>query len=484
MEQFDVVVLGAGSAGKWVAGAAADAGRSVALVEAHRVGGECPYVACIPGKALLRSAQARGAARHLIELGAASAEVSLDGDEAAYRVAAARRDRLSADRDDSGAAREIVQRGVTLIRGAGRITGPGAVEVTVPAERGGGAGAGERAEQTGAARRSIGYRDLVLATGSRPAMPPVTGLDAVDAWTSDRALSDPARPESLIVLGGGAVGCELAQAFAGFGVTVTLLEAAPQLVSGEDPAIAAALAAVLRGSGAGVRLGAEVKAVEATADGATRVHLDGGDTIDAERIVVAVGRTPTSSALGLGELGIIPAGNGALTVDARCRVDGQAHVWAAGDVTGIAPYTHGANYQALVLSENLLGGDRKADYRAIPRVVYTHPPMASVGMPTEQARAAGIEVITASTDLSELARVHTDGAPGGRLILVADRAREVLVGAAGVGPGADDWISEASVAIRASVPLRMLADVVHPFPTVAQGYEVPLRELAAQLDRA
>lgn len=160
-------------------------------------------------------------------------------------------------------------------------------------------------------------------------MPPVTGLDAVDAWTSDRALSDPARPGSLIVLGGGAVGCELAQAFAGFGVTVTLLVAAPQLVSGEDPAIAGALAAVLRGSGADVRLGAEVKAVEATADGATRVHLDGGETIDAERIVVAVGRTPTSSALGLGELGIIRADDGALTVDARCRVDGQAHVWAA-----------------------------------------------------------------------------------------------------------------------------------------------------------
>jgi dihydrolipoamide dehydrogenase len=467
VEQFDVVVLGAGSAGKWVAGAAADAGRSVALVEAHRVGGECPYVACIPGKALLRSAEAREDARHLVELGAASAPVTLDDDEAAYRTAAARRDRLSADRDDSAAAREIIERGVTLIRGAGRVTGPGAIEVTSGNE--------------GTAGRPVGYRDLVIATGSRPVIPPITGLDSVPAWTSDRALSEPARPRSLVVLGGGAVGCELTQAFAGFGVRVTLVEAASQLVSGEDPAIARALAGVLRGSGADVRLGAEVKAVEATADGDTRVHLDGGETIDAMRIIVAVGRRPASSGLGLGQLGITVAASGALTVDARCRVGGQPHVWAAGDVTGLAPYTHGANYQALVVSENLLGGDRKADYRAVPRVVYTHPPMASVGMSADQARRAGIEVITASMDLSELARVNTDGAPGGRLILVADRAREVLVGAAGVGPGADDWISEATLAIRASVPLRMLADVVHPFPTVAQAYEVPLRDLTAQL---
>jgi pyruvate/2-oxoglutarate dehydrogenase complex dihydrolipoamide dehydrogenase (E3) component len=481
VEQFDVVVLGAGSAGKWVAGAVADAGRSVALVEPYRVGGECPYVACIPGKALLRSAQARGDARHLVDLGAASAPVTLDDDEAAYQTAAARRDRLSADRDDSGAAREMIERGVTLIRGAGHVTGPGAAEVTVAGGPDGEASADERAGDPWAHGRAIGYRDLVIATGSKPAIPPISGLDTVDAWTSDRALSEPDRPRSIVVLGGGAVGCELAQAYAGFGVTVTLVEAAPQLVSGEDPAIASAMAEVLRGSGADVRLGAEVKAAEATADGGTRVHLDGGETIDAERIIVAVGRTPASSGLGLGELGITAADDGALSVDARCRVEGQDHVWAAGDVTGLAPYTHGANYQALVLSENLLGGDRRADYRAVPRVVYTHPPMASVGMSAGQARNAGIEVITASMDLSELARVHTDGAAGGRLILVADRAREVLVGAAGVGPGADDWISEASVAIRASVPLRLLADVVHPFPTVAQAYEVPLRELAAQL---
>jgi dihydrolipoamide dehydrogenase len=431
----------------------------VALVEGLRVGGECPYVACIPSKAMLRSAQARAEARRLAELGGSSTPVALDGDELAYRAAGLRRDRLSSDQDDSEAARAVERRGVELVRSTGRVTSPGVVE---------------------AGGRQLAYRDLVVATGSRPVIPPIEGLGDVAAWTSDRALSAPSRPGSLIVLGGGAVGCELAQVYAGFGAQVTLVEAGSQLVSGEDTAIASKLAAVLRGSGVDVRLGAEVKAAEATARG-TRLLLDDGAAIGAEQLIVAVGRTPATAGLGLGALGISPADDGALGVDPCCRVRGQAHVWAAGDVTGIAPYTHGANYQARVLTENLLGGSRTADYRAMPRVVYTHPPAASVGMTPANASAAGIDVITATVDMAQMARTNTDGAADGLLMLVADRARKVLIGAAGVGPGADDWISEASVAIRASVPLKVLADVVHPFPTFAQSYEIPLRELAAQL---
>jgi dihydrolipoamide dehydrogenase len=284
-----------------------------------------------------------------------------------------------------------------------------------------------------------------------------------------------------MVLGGGAVGCELAQAYAGFGVAVTLVEAATQLVSSEDAAIAAELATVLRASNIDIRLGTEVKAMEATAGGQARALLDGGSVIEAEQVILAVGRTPATAGLGLEAIGITPDGTGALAVDARCHVEGQTHVWAAGDVTGSAPYTHGANYQAQVVTHNLLGGDQVADYRAIPRVVYTHPPMASTEVPAERARADGIDVITATMDMSQLARAATDGATGGLLILVADLSRRVLIGAAAVGPGAHEWISEASVAIRAGIPLKTLADVVHPFPTFAQAYEVPLRELAAQL---
>jgi pyruvate/2-oxoglutarate dehydrogenase complex dihydrolipoamide dehydrogenase (E3) component len=460
VENFEVVVLGAGSAGEYVAGKLADAGRTVALIEKLRVGGECPFVSCVPSKAMLRSAQARGDAGRLVELGGTSAPVELGPDNAAYRTATARRDELVSGRHDTGHAEEAQRRGVTLIRGTGRVTGPGHLDVD---------------------GREIGYRDLVLGTGSEPAVPPITGLDTVTAWTSDRALSEPDRPASVAIVGGGPIGCEFAQIYTGFGVVVTVIESAPRLLSAESPAIGEAMAGVLRDGGAHVRVGAAVKAVEPAPDGATRIVFEDGPPLEAERLILAVGRKPVTADLGLDQLGIEPDADGALDVDAYCRVRGHQHVWAGGDVTGIAPYTHGADYQALVICDNLLERRRKADYRAIPRVVYTQPPMASVGMTEEQARAAGIEVVTATGDLSGLVRTNTDGAPGGTLILVADRARGILVGAAAFGPAADEWISEASVAIRAEVPLATLADVVHPFPTYAQGYEQPFRDLAAQV---
>jgi dihydrolipoamide dehydrogenase len=460
MLTFDVVVLGAGSAGEWVANGVADAGRPVALVEQSRVGGECPYVACIPSKAMLRSAHARDQARRLTDLGGASEPLLLDADREAFAAAVRRRDRLSHQRDDSRAAAGIREHGVTLVRGSGRIAAPGTIEV-------GG--------------QELGYRDLVVATGSSPAIPALDGLADVPAWTSDQALSAADYPASVIVLGGGAVGCELAQIYAGFGVDVTLVEPADQLAGDEDPGVAADLAGVLRASGVTLRIGVGVTRAQPAASGGARAVLDDGSAVEAERVVIATGRKPATDDLGLDVLGIATAKTGALNVDARCRVEGQEHVWAAGDVTALAPYTHGANYQARIVTGNLLGGDARADYRAIPRVIYTEPPLASVGLTAAQARAAGIEVLTATVKLSEMARAATDGPPDGRLVLIADRARGVLVGAAALGEGADGWISEATVAIHARVPVAVLADVVHPFPTFAQSYEIPLRELARQL---
>jgi pyruvate/2-oxoglutarate dehydrogenase complex dihydrolipoamide dehydrogenase (E3) component len=460
VEHFEAIVLGAGSAGEYVAGELADAGRTVALIEKLRVGGECPFVSCVPSKAMLRSAEARGDARRLVGLGGSAVPAGLGDDESAYRTAAARRDRLTHDRHDTGHAEEARKRGVTLIRGTGQVTGPGVVSVD---------------------GRELGYQDLVLSTGSEPAVPPITGLDTVTTWTSDRALSEPGRPASVAILGGGPIGCEFAQIYAGFGSAVTVIESAPRLLSAEPPAISDAMAAVLRDGGIGVRLGAAVKAAEPAADGATRILFEDGPPLAAERLIMAAGRKPVTARLGLDRLGIEPDERGALAVDAYCRVRGHQHVWAGGDVTGIAPYTHGADYQALVISHNLLGHRQKADYRAMPRVVYTRPPMASTGLTEAQARESGIDVITATMDLSGLVRTNTDGGPGGILILVADRKRGVLIGAAGLGDGADDWISEASLAIRAEVPLTVWADVVHPFPTHAQAYEQPLRDLAAQV---
>ncbi|MDQ6615717.1 MAG: NAD(P)/FAD-dependent oxidoreductase [Actinomycetota bacterium] len=471
MERFDVIGLGAGSACSAVARAVASAGLSVALVEAALVGGECPFVACIPSKALLRSAQVRHLMARGVELGARSLPAAPAGDgraESDFTVAVTRRDQLVDHRDDSAKAGELAGLGVRVLRGRGRVGRPGVVVVDGV---------------------EYGYGNLVVGTGSFPIWPPIDGLDRAPTWTSDQALVSTERPRSLAILGAGAVGCELAQVYARFGTAVTLIDSGPGLLPAEEPSISARLGDVLAADGVELRFGAQVTGVEAC-DGGARVEFSTGAQVISERVLVATGRAPNTGGIGLETLGV-DVGDGGLAIDDTCRVHGQDHLWAAGDVTAVAPYTHTAVYQAGIVATNILAGHRndstgggpaRADYRAVPRAVYTDPAVASVGIDEATAANAGIASVTAALDLGELARSGVDS-DSGRLVLTADRSRRVLIGAAAIGPHADEWIGEAALAVHAELPLAMLTGLVHLFPTYSEAYGRLFRELSDQANK-
>ncbi|MFG2090673.1 MULTISPECIES: dihydrolipoyl dehydrogenase family protein [unclassified Spirillospora] len=435
---YDAVVLGGGTAGELVASGLARAGRDVALVEKRLVGGESPYFACVPSKSLLLSAR-RGET---------------------WEMALARRDALAGHRGDDSAVARMAEAGVTVLRGRGHVAEPGLIEVD---------GAGH------------GFDDLVVCTGSEPVVPPVDGLADVPLWTSDEALSVPDLPRRLVILGGGPVGCEMAQVYASFGSQVSVVEASGRLLAAEAPFAGEVLADALRRMGVDLRLGAGAGHA-GRKDTGLRVWLSDGGTLDADRVLVAAGRRPRVEGIGLENLGVALAPGHGIPVDETCRVpSGSGRVWAAGDVTGVARTTHAARYQAQVALSNLLGRRREADYRAVPRVVYTTPTVYSVGISPRQAAELGIDLHTAGYDLAATARAAVEADERGRVELYADRSRGLLVGAAAAGLYAEEWMSEIALAIRAETPLSLLTDVVHAFPTYGESVEAPLRELAANL---
>ena len=457
MDAYDVVILGCGSAGGYAASLLADGGKRVAVVEERLVGGECPYVACIPSKAMLAAAELRHSiTRSAVMAGAISRPLALDGDREAYAAAVARRDVVSKHRDDAGAVRHLEDKGIRVIKSRGRVEGPGVLI---------------------AGGTRIGWRDLVIATGAGFREPSIPGLAAMSSWTSEHFYSSDELPASAVIIGGGPVGCEIAQVLARFGCRVTLVQHSPQLLSREEPAVAAALAAALREDGVDVRLGVDVASV-VPAPGGARFTLDDGWSATVERVIVAAGKRANLDGIGLEHVGVEADARGYLPVDERCRVAGQAHLWGAGDVTGLALYTHTANYHARTVAANLLGKDARADHRAIPRGVYTEPAVASVGLTSVAARAQGHDVAVATFPLGDTARAFVRGDKTGMLVLVADRRERVLLGAAAIGWHVEEVIGEAALAIRARVPLAVLADLVHPFPTYSEAYEPPFRELA------
>ena len=389
---------------------------------------------------------------------AAGQEVNLGSDRNTYKLAAARRDRIAEFRQDDAATARTEKAGVELIRGRGVFLAK---------------------DQIAVGGSIYSWSDLVIATGSSPTIPEIEGLEKIEYWTSDQALSAPDCPKSLLILGGGPVGCELAQIFSRFGAATTLVQFSDQLAGKEDPEIALRLKQNLESEGVAVLLKTNVLRIGSTDGTDVLIHLSDGKSLSVERVIIATGRHPNTAELNLDLLEIVLDENGAIKVDENCRAQGQAHIWAAGDVTGIAPFTHTANYQGRIISHNILGGSQIANYTAIPRAIYTDPPVASVGKMKSVENSEGL--ISARIALSEVSRSTTDGETGGLLLLTADPKRGVLVGAAAIGPHADEWLAEITLAIRAQIPLSTLCDVVHAFPTYGEALEQPLRELALKI---
>lgn len=455
MDSYDVVIVGGGAGAKLIWGSVP--GRSVAVVEQSRVGGDCPFVACVPSKAMLRTAQVWHTVGTDQWSGLFSGRVD---SERAYEEAVRRRDRIVHGRDDSLNAEGLESTGATLLRGEGTIVEPGVVDVS---------------------GTEIGYGEIVLNTGSVPSRPDIPGLESVPVWTSDEALSTSTYPSSAVIIGGGPVGCELAFLFATFGTAVTLVQRGARLVPKEEPETSSALQNLLLTRGVDVRVNARVVEMESAGAGA-HATLGDASAVDADVVILAAGRHPRSQGLGLDRLGVALTAKGAVPIDERCRVRGADHVWAVGDVTGTAPFTHTAHYQGRVVAANLSGRDVLTDYRAVPRAVYTDPVFVAVGHTVASARAVDIDPMVARASMSQVVRSSTEGESDGWLTLLADPSTGTVIGASASGGHAEEWISEVSLLIRARIPVQVAIDVVHPFPTFGEILEGPLWELAARLD--
>lgn len=443
--ECDVVVLGLGPGGEHVAIKLARAGLDVIGIEDRLVGGECPYYGCVPSKMMIAAAHVVAAARKVPQFGG-TATVEPDWSEVARRV----RDEATDDWDDTVAVKRLEDSGARFHRGRGVLDGPGRVRV-------GGA--------TYVARKGV-----VLNTGTRPAAPPIDGLEGTPYWTNRDAVTVTDLPASLVVLGGGPIGCEFAQVFARYGVDVTVVEVADRLVAVEEPEASEALTQAFRDEGITVLAGATVESVTHGDDGFT-LRVD-GQPVRAEKLLVASGRHANLDFVGLDTVGL-PDDLEVVETDERMRA-GQL-LWAIGDITGKGAFTHVSMYQAAVVVRDALGEDGPwADYRAVPRVTFTAPEVASVGLSERAARDAGLDVAVSTGDLGARGWLAKEQ---GIIKLVADRRRGVLVGGCVVAESGGEILSMLEAAVHAEIPVATLLSMHFAYPTYHRALEHALKEL-------
>jgi pyruvate/2-oxoglutarate dehydrogenase complex dihydrolipoamide dehydrogenase (E3) component len=451
VEQVDVVVIGMGPGGEEVAGRLAESHLDVVGIDQRLLGGECPYFGCVPSKMMIRAGNALAEGRR-IPLLAGQSDVRPSWLPVTIRI----RNEATDNWDDKAAVERFEGKGGRFVRGHGRITGPNTVSVD--------------------GREFEARRGIVLNTGTEPAVPPIPGLAGTPLWTNREAIQATEVPASLLVLGGGAIGAELAQVYARFGSKVTIVEALSHLLPSDEPEAGALLADVFAREGIEVHVGAKATGVRHENDQFT-LTIEGGGTFTAQRLLVATGRRGDLEATGLGGIGIDVSAR-AVPVDSRLRV--APGVWAIGDMTGKGAFTHVSMYQAEIVVADILGVQSvpAADYRALPRVTFTDPEVASVGMTQSQATEAGIDVLVGKAELPATSRGWIHG-PGndGFIRLLADAGRRILVGATVVGPSGGEVMAALQVAIVAEVPVDRLLHMIYAYPTFHRGILDALRDL-------